>query len=99
GLTSEGATVIRAGGVPTPAVAYLARTEGFDAGIVISASHNPYEDNGIKVFGGTGTKLTEQLEASVERIVADTSWTVPRLRADASARQAVDEGLSTHYVH
>jgi len=99
GLTSEGATVVSAGVVPTPAVAYLARTEGFDAGIVISASHNPYEDNGIKVFGGTGTKLTEQLEASVERIVADASWTVPRLRADASARQAVDEGLSTHYVH
>ena len=77
GLTSEGATVVSAGVVPTPAVAYLARTEGFDAGIVISASHNPYEDNGIKVFGGSGTKLTEQLEASVERLVADTGWSVP----------------------
>ncbi len=66
GLTSEGATVVSAGVVPTPAVAYLARTEGFDAGLVISASHNPYQDNGIKVFGGSGTKLTEQLEASVE---------------------------------
>ena len=46
--------MVSAGVVPTPAVAYLARTEGFDAGIVISASHNPYEDNGIKVFGGAG---------------------------------------------
>ena len=55
----------------------LARTEGFDAGIVISASHNPYEDNGIKVFGGAGTKLNEQLEASVEARVADQSWSVP----------------------
>jgi phosphoglucosamine mutase len=104
GLTSEGATVVSAGVVPTPAVAYLARTEGFDAGIVISASHNPYEDNGIKVFGGTGTKLTEQLEASVERIVADASWTVPskagviRLREDAPARQVDREDLSGHYV-
>ena len=77
GLASEGASVVSAGVVPTPAVAYLARTEGFDAGIVISASHNPYEDNGIKVFGGAGTKLTERLESSVETAVADQSWTVP----------------------
>ncbi len=76
GLTSGGATVVSAGVVPTPAIAYLARTEGFDAGLVISASHNPYEDNGIKVFGGSGVKLTEALEASVERLVADPSWSV-----------------------
>jgi phosphoglucosamine mutase len=76
GLTSGGATVISAGVVPTPAVAYLARTEGFDAGLVISASHNPYEDNGIKVFGGSGVKLTAALEASVETLVADLSWSV-----------------------
>ena len=76
GLTSGGATVVSAGVVPTPAIAYLARTEGFDAGLVISASHNPYQDNGIKVFGGSGVKLTEALEASVERLVADPSWSV-----------------------
>ena len=76
GLSAAGATVVSAGIVPTPAIAYLARTEGFDAGIVISASHNPYEDNGIKVFGGAGTKLTEQLESSVESMVADPSWSV-----------------------
>ena len=93
GLTSEGASVISAGVVPTPAVAYLARTEGFDAGLVISASHNPYEDNGIKVFGGSGTKLTEQLEATVERLVADTGWSVP---AHAGAIERRD--LSAPYV-
>ena len=93
GLTSEGASVVSAGIVPTPAIAYLARTEGFDAGIVISASHNPYEDNGIKVFGGAGTKLTEQLEASVETIVADTAWAVPE-RSGAIERR----DLSAHYV-
>jgi len=76
GLSSGGATVVSAGVVPTPAIAYLARTEGFDAGIVISASHNPYEDNGIKVFGGSGVKLTGALEASVEALVADPSWSV-----------------------
>ncbi|MBY0497137.1 MAG: phosphoglucosamine mutase [Cyanobacteria bacterium] len=104
GLTAEGASVVSAGVVPTPAIAYLARTEGFDAGIVISASHNPYEDNGIKVFGGAGTKLTAQLESSVEASVADQSWSVPRqqpgfrLREDASARQAGAQELSAHYV-
>ncbi len=76
GLTGAGATVVSAGIVPTPAIAYLARTEGFDAGLVISASHNPYEDNGIKVFGGSGVKLTGTLEASVETLVADPSWQV-----------------------
>jgi phosphoglucosamine mutase len=76
GLTGAGATVVSAGIVPTPAIAYLARTEGFDAGLVISASHNPYEDNGIKVFGGSGVKLTGALEASVERLVADPLWQV-----------------------
>ena len=93
GLTSEGAIVVSAGVVPTPAVAYLARTEGFDAGLVISASHNPYEDNGIKVFGGAGTKLTEQLEASVERLVADDAWSVP----DAPGRIERTD-LSAHYI-
>jgi phosphoglucosamine mutase len=97
GLTAEGATVVSAGIVPTPAVAYLARTEGFDAGIVISASHNPYEDNGIKVFGGAGTKLTEQLEASVEQIVADQSWQVAP-PGDRAATQAQDRELPAHYV-
>ena len=93
GLTAEGATVVSAGVVPTPAIAYLARTEGFDAGIVISASHNPYEDNGIKVFGGSGTKLSEKLESSVEALVADASWAVP------AASGPIDRhDLSAHYV-
>jgi phosphoglucosamine mutase len=93
GLTAEGATVVSAGVVPTPAIAYIARTEGFDAGIVISASHNPYEDNGIKVFGGAGTKLNELLESQVEALVADASWSVP------STPGPIDrQDLSAHYV-
>ena len=86
-IPPEFATVVSAGVVPTPAIAYLARTEGFDAGIVISASHNPYEDNGIKVFGGAGTKLTEQLEASVEKLVADQSWSVPEGKGTIERRE------------
>ena len=98
GLSAEGATVVSAGVVPTPAIAYLARSEGFDAGIVISASHNPYEDNGIKVFGGAGTKLTEQLEASVEVLVADQSWSMPSRAAVPPRDSAVRQNLAQHYV-
>ncbi len=76
GATGEGASVISAGVVPTPAIAYLTRTEGYDIGAVISASHNPFEDNGIKVFSGRGEKFTERVEREVETIVEDRSWAV-----------------------
>jgi phosphoglucosamine mutase len=74
GASGEGATVTSAGVVPTPAIAYLTRTAGYDAGVVISASHNLFEDNGIKVFSGRGEKFTERVEREVEAIVADMSW-------------------------
>ena len=74
GAAGQGAAVASAGVLPTPAVAYLTRSEGFDAGVVISASHNPFEDNGIKVFSGRGEKFTEAVEREVEAIVADASW-------------------------
>jgi phosphoglucosamine mutase len=74
GASGEGASVTSVGVVPTPAVAYLTRTHGYDAGVVISASHNPFEDNGIKVFSGKGEKFTERVEAEVEAIIADPSW-------------------------
>jgi phosphoglucosamine mutase len=83
GAASEGATVTSAGVVPTPAIAYLARAGGFGAGVMISASHNPFEDNGIKVFSGGGEKFTEDLERHVEAIVADGSWRVPAGEAPA----------------
>jgi phosphoglucosamine mutase len=75
GASGAGARVTSAGIVPTPAIAYLTRSAGYDAGVVISASHNPFEDNGIKVFSGRGEKFTERVEREVEAIVADTSWT------------------------
>jgi phosphoglucosamine mutase len=74
GASGEGATVTSVGVVPTPAVAYLTREARYDAGVVISASHNPFEDNGIKVFSGRGEKFTETVERRVEEIVADRSW-------------------------
>jgi phosphoglucosamine mutase len=74
GASGEGAVVTSAGIVPTPGVAYLTRSAGYDLGIVISASHNPFEDNGIKVFSGRGEKFTEDVEREVEAIIADASW-------------------------
>jgi phosphoglucosamine mutase len=67
GLESAGAEVASAGVVTTPAIAYLARTEKFSAGVVISASHNPWQDNGIKIFGHDGFKLADQTELEIER--------------------------------
>jgi phosphoglucosamine mutase len=83
GATAAGATVTSAGVIPTPAVAHLTRSQGFAAGLVISASHNPFHDNGIKVFSGGGEKFTEALEAEVEAIVADRSWHEPEGHAPA----------------
>ena len=77
GVHAEGAAITSAGVIPTPATAYITRALGFDAGLVISASHNPFEDNGIKVFSGRGEKFTDTLERHVESIIADTSWHVP----------------------
>jgi phosphoglucosamine mutase len=74
GIRSQGGALTSAGVIPTPAIAYLTSRKAFTAGVVISASHNPFEDNGIKVFSGTGEKFTEEFERRVEAIVADTSW-------------------------
>ena len=66
GLSAAGVDVLLTGPMPTPAVAYLARTFRADAGIVISASHNPFYDNGIKFFSSEGTKLPDELEQAIE---------------------------------
>jgi len=69
GLSAAGIDVLLAGPVPTPAVAYLARTLRLVAGIVISASHNPYHDNGIKFFAGNGMKLPDEVESEIESML------------------------------
>lgn len=71
GICSAGGNAILAGIVPTPAVAYLARKLHAAAGIVISASHNPFHDNGIKFFGGDGYKLPDKVEDEIEQIIRD----------------------------
>jgi phosphoglucosamine mutase len=68
GICSMGMNVILVGPLPTPGVAYLTRALRLDAGIVISASHNPFDDNGIKFFSHDGFKLPEEIEAEMEDI-------------------------------
>ena len=69
GFNSAGVDVVLLGPVPTPAVAYLTRAQRASLGVVISASHNPYEDNGIKFFSAKGTKLSDEWETAVESMV------------------------------
>jgi phosphoglucosamine mutase len=87
GAGAEGATVTSAGVLPTPGVAYLTRAFDFDLGVVLSASHNPYTDNGIKIFSGRGEKFGEDNERRVEALMDDTSWSVgnvPDARIDSA---------------
>jgi phosphoglucosamine mutase len=69
GITSMGVDVLLLGPIPTPAVAFITQSMRADAGIVISASHNPYFDNGIKIFARTGYKLADELEEEIEELV------------------------------
>ena len=75
GLSAAGADVMLLGPMPTPAIAYLTRTFHAEAGIVISASHNPHHDNGIKFFSGQGTKLPDEVELMIEELL-DAPMTV-----------------------
>ncbi len=77
GICSVGANAIYAGVVPTPAIAYLTRKHKVDAGVVISASHNPMEFNGIKFFNGAGYKLSDQLEDEIEALIVNNMKDVP----------------------
>jgi len=97
GLCSMGAQVVTAGVVPTPAVANIARIQNFDAGVVISASHNPFADNGIKFFGGDGYKLDDALEAEIEAQLARVdTWDRPS--GAAVGRLIHDTGLAGLYA-
>ena len=69
GLTASGADVYLMHVTPTPSVSYIVRTDGFDCGIMISASHNPYYDNGIKIINGMGYKLEAAVEEEIERYI------------------------------
>ena len=82
GLIAAGIDVVLLGPMPTPAVAYLTQTFRAEAGIVISASHNPYHDNGIKFFSSSGLKLADEVELEIEAmmdepmtcVASDKAW-------------------------
>lgn len=90
GLTSRGVTVIHVGVLPTPGVSYLTRHLGAEAGVVISASHNPYQDNGIKFFGPGGQKLSDATELEIEAAIDE----VPALPPVTG----IDLGSVTNYA-
>ncbi len=74
GITHEGVSVVSAGVLPTPAAAFLSASKNFCGALVVSASHNPFPDNGIKVFTGKGRKASKLLESELEAMVSDESW-------------------------
>lgn len=69
GICSVGANVVFAGVLPTPAIAYITKAKGFNAGVVISASHNPMEFNGIKFFSNKGYKLPDEIEDEIQSYI------------------------------
>ncbi len=96
GATSTGATVYLLGVCPTPSVSYLIRKEHFDCGIMVSASHNPYHDNGIKLFNHEGCKMNPEVENAIEDYI-DGTCTVPLAKDDAIGSVIEwDEGLEIY---
>jgi phosphoglucosamine mutase len=94
GAASAGAIVSSVGVAPTPAIAYLTGSLDVDLGVVLSASHNPFADNGIKVFSGHGRKFGEVDEREVEAVFADSSWTVP----DGATAEVGEASLMDAYL-
>lgn len=98
GLCSVGADVTVLGVVPTPAVAYLVKKYNSDAGIMISASHNPYEFNGIKIFSGDGYKLPDALENEIEAIVLDGIEQYPCPTHDGIGSVTYSDSAADDYI-
>jgi len=98
GVTSMGGRVLLCGPVPTPAVAHLTVSMRADAGIVISASHNPYDDNGIKIFGGDGFKLPDAAETEIEELIREPERLGERSTGPAIGRAVKLEDARGRYV-
>src|SRR5215469_13224464 len=104
GARDTGAETVSAGVITTPGVAYLTHTQNFSAGVVISASHNPWQDNGIKVFGPDGYKLPDEIELEIEQEIfarinsgatkAPAMIARPSLPGDAELRRAYVEWMA-----
>jgi phosphoglucosamine mutase len=97
GLRAAGADVASAGVLTTPAIAFLARKHGFSAGVVISASHNPWQDNGIKIFAHDGYKLPDETEIGIEQEITRVLATNPTVPEDAPLPE-VNESYRADYI-
>ena len=98
GICSAGGTVYLSGVLPTPGVAYLTLSKNADAGIVISASHNPYYDNGIKLFGSRGFKLSDQEEQKIEKLIFDEIKDTASIPACGTGSVKTIENAEQRYV-
>jgi phosphoglucosamine mutase len=100
GLAAMGADVLFVGPMPTPGIAYLTHSMRATAGVVISASHNPFEDNGIKIFGGDGYKLPDEVEAKLEALMAGTELEKQRARgAEIGRATRIDDAAGRYITH
>src|SRR6201982_2357438 len=97
GFTSVGMDVLLLGPMPTPAVAMLTRSMRADLGVMISASHNPYDDNGIKLFGPDGFKLSDEVEHKIEELV-DSDLSKKLAKSQALGRAKRIEGVPERYI-
>ncbi len=98
GILSVGAEAVCLGIVPTPAVAYLTKKYGADAGVVISASHNPVEYNGIKFFNSKGYKLSDELEDKIQSVIENGFQGVPLPTGADIGRKVIEEGAVLDYI-
>lgn len=100
GFCSVGADVLLLGVIPTPAVAFLVKEYGYDAGVMISASHNTYEYNGIKIFKASGYKLPDELEEKIEAIILDETQVPPvKVGGDVGRITRAENALSDYINH
>lgn len=100
GLNSMGVGVQLTGPLPTPGIGFLARNMRVDAGIIISASHNPYSDNGIKIFGADGFKIPDSMEREIERLVEEDAFASHLAGGDQIGRtRRIDDAAGRYIVY
>ena len=99
GVCSQGGKAILTGPLPTPGVAFVTQSMRADAGVMISASHNPFEDNGIKIFDRTGHKLPDEIELELEKMVLDPSLIPSKTGDQLGNAKRLDEVIGRYIVH
>lgn len=99
GVCSQGGRAILTGPLPTPGVAFVTQSMRADAGVMISASHNAFEDNGIKIFDRTGHKLPDEIELELEKMVLDPSLIPQKIGEELGNAKRLDEVIGRYIVH